>query len=200
MAIVGAGSRWVPHAVPWVLVAVLAASNVMLLRKNSALRGGLRGSARGSEAKQLKRGDVLQSFQLIGLDGSRASLSFPTDRTLVLLYFSPTCLYCWQQAPQWRSLVEHIDSKRYRIQSIVPEGPRAEDVRYMVSTTGLRSVPIGFAPKGVQKQLRVFSTPTTIVVSEDGRVLRVWTGRWGDKDAADAASYFGVPLSGIGPT
>ena len=47
------------------------------------------------------------------------------------------------------------------------------------------------------QSLGLGSTPQTIVVSPEGKVLKVWTGAYDDKLKSEIEDYFGTQLPGL---
>jgi peroxiredoxin len=176
---------------------VLAACNVLLLAQNLRMRSELS----RYEVREPRAGERLQPFSAAGLDGRPVEVGFDgTGPKRVLLFFTPTCRYCHQQFPYWRELLSRADPNRFEIIGVVSQ---AEDKgkleAYLVSAgclgDGLPNMRVALVADEVREAYKLFSTPTTLVVANDGTVERVWRGRWNPQDLASASLTFGLNLS-----
>lgn len=180
-------------AAPWVMVALLACSNALLLRQNLRLRAGLKESPRA-----LRAGDTVSAFRARTVKGDAFGVQYPgAGSSRVLLYFSPSCVYSSEQFAYWSQLIESADRNRFQIIGAVSdEDAGLPDIESYLRALGagaaaerLQVVKVGGA---VRRDYKLFATPTTLVIANDGRVERVWQGTWESRDLADASHIFGI--------
>ncbi len=175
-------SSWVTG----LLIGGLILVNLLLVRQNFAMRRELtaRADAVDPAANSLKEGDVVTSIAGSDLDGRPRELNYGKDqRKHLLLYFSPSCTYCVQQAPLWRDILNHVDSSRVEVLGLVSDKQdrkavftHAEGLGYFKTVTQL---PVLFVTNDALVRYKLVATPTTLLVSSAGQVERVWVGKWG---------------------
>ena len=183
------------------LIVGLMVVNLLLVKQNFAMRGELsaRAEAVNPATKSLKEGEVVAAIAGVGLDGRPYDLSYGKDeRKRLLLYFTPTCTYCVQQAPLWRNILDQIDTSRVEVLGLVSDelnqrtvSTHAEELGYFKTKTPL---PVVFTSNESLARYKLVATPTTLLVSKDGIVEHVWVGKWDEvKTKAVAAA---LELSG----
>ena len=88
---------------PGVIILALSLVNLLLIKQNFDLRGQLTARAQNSfdaTANALKRGEVVPAVSGMDLSGRPYRLDYKEDkRRQMLLFMSPSCSYCVQQAP-----------------------------------------------------------------------------------------------------
>lgn len=100
------------HACLWLLLIMLAGANVLLIRQNLQMRRTIK----GLEPQRLKAGERVQPFTAPGMNGEPVEVSYRgAGPKQVLLFLTPTCTYCQQQAPYWRELLARIDAARFEV-------------------------------------------------------------------------------------
>jgi peroxiredoxin len=111
-------------------------------------------------------------------------------RKKVFIFFSPTCPYSAQQAAYWRQMMDEIDPARFEVVGLTGEREDKQKVAAFIQEMGYASAKtpphVMFVPDGVLRSYKLSSTPTTLLVSNTGRVENVWVGRW-NFDTAQAA-------------
>lgn len=171
------------HGVLYILIASLC--------MNVAYRQRLRAmEARRVSAPQ--PGDVLQPQRvetrrgrIVDLVGGASGV--PT----IVYYFSPSCAWCernWSSV----SVLARETSSQYRFIALA----EAPDVGKTIEKHNLAFDVVGGLKVPDRRALGFTGTPQTIVVSREGRVLRAWTGAYGDRIRAEIEEYFGVVLPG----
>lgn len=178
---------------PWVMLALVAAANLLLIRQNLQLRQALE----RYQPRQLAAGEQVPSFSADGLDGAPVNVTYDGGRKKVLLYFTPPCPYCRQQFAYWREMLERVDAGRFEVVGLVARNEdkaRLEEYLRAVgcgadSPTPLR---VALVTKQVQEAYKLSGTPATVIVSADGRVEKAWPGRWSEAEAPEAGALLGV--------
>lgn len=175
----------------------LAACNVLLVIQNLRMRAALS----QYEVKVLADGDQLQPFAAASLDGRRVEVSFDgRGPKRVLLFFTPTCRFCRQQFPYWRELLLRADPNRFEIIGVVSQAEDKTKLEAYLRSVGClddskTSMRVALVPEGVRESYKLFSTPITLVIANDGKLEKVWYGSWRPQDLAAASAVFDVSLS-----
>ena len=177
-----------------VLILGLIVVNLLLAKQNLAMRQQLRAQADAvSPARQsLKEGEVVASIGGVGLDGRPYELNYGKDeRKHLLLYFSPSCTYCVQQAPLWRDILNKVDGNRVEVLGLVSDKQdkqavytHAEELGYFKTKAPL---PVIFATNETLVRYRLVATPTTLLIGKNGTVEHVWVGKWDETKTAEVA-------------
>lgn len=92
------------------------------------------------------------------------------DRTL-LLFLSAHCKFCAQAAPFYRDLAETSKAGKGRVVAVFAEA--AADVDEFEVREGLRIEAVSGFPF---RNFAISGTPTAVLLSREGRVLRSWLG------------------------
>lgn len=177
------------------LVLALCAVNLLLINQNVDLRRQIadRGRRPAGTVNSLKVGDVVASLAGTDLNGQPYQLEYKKDgRHRVLMFFSPSCPYCIQQAPLWRELLDKVDSSRFTVLGVVGDkedrlavSAHAERLGYFKTKTPL---PIAFFSDTSLERYKLTATPTTLLIDEDGKVEHTWVGKWDETKATEVAS------------
>jgi peroxiredoxin len=176
------------------LILTLIAVNLLLVKQNFAMRRQLtdRATALSPTAKSLKEGEVVASMVGSDLNGQPYELKYKSnERQRLLLYFSPSCAYCVQQAPLWRDVLNKIDSTRFEVVGMVNDREdkkavftHADELGYFKTKTPL---PVMFVNNESLARYKLMATPTTLLISGDGNVEHVWVGKWDQAKANEVA-------------
>src|SRR5205809_807512 len=95
------------------LIIALGVVNVLLFRQNLLLRKQLRA---GKSVQTFRGGEQVEPINGIDLQGQPYAINFTkSGRQHLLLFFSPSCPYCLQQAPAWRDLLDKVDTNRFDV-------------------------------------------------------------------------------------
>lgn len=171
------------------LVILLIASVAL----NLSLSQELRASRRKSEAGPLA-GTIVPAVRGVTKQGVVSTVQFDSNVPTVFYYFSAACGWCERNWANVEALLKQSRG-RYRIVGVAAsaEIPTALNGSRL-SLPYLTSVdPDTLAAYGFR------STPQTVVVGQDGRVLKSWTGAYQGAQAQDVARYFDVKLPGLLP-
>ena len=177
-----------------ILILGLIAVNLLLAKQNFAMRRQLtaRAEAIDPAAKSLKEGELVTSIAGSDFDGRAYELNYGKDkRKHLLLYFSPSCSYCVQQAPLWRDALNKVDSSRIEVLGLVSDQQdkktvftHAEELGYFKTRTPL---PLLFVSNESLARYKLIATPTTLLVSDGGKVEHVWVGKWDENKTNEVA-------------
>lgn len=181
-----------PSIALWIMLILLAASNILLIRQNLQMRSQLE----KFQPKVLQPGEEVQSFTAVGLNGEPITINYTGEETKrVLLYFTPSCPYCQEQFSYWKELLNRVNRNKFQVLGLVSESEDKKKVNEYLSSVGCESMRVAFVPKGVLSSYKLSMTPTTIVVENTGKVEKAWAGRWGSDIADSASSIFGFSFS-----
>lgn len=144
----------------------------------------------------LQVGDSVAPLKVSNLDGQQEVISYQDNEQAVVLYvFTPSCIWCTRNLDNIRALVlNKRNSYRFVGVSLVDEG-----VKDYVSKNNL-SLPVYSALSEETKQEYKFgSTPQTLVISPNGKVLQNWEGAYTGQQQSEIERFFDVTLPGLTP-
>src|SRR5690349_10047900 len=112
------------------------------------------------------------------------------SRDTLLYVFSPTCHWCELNVDNIRTIVQTRRDLRVIGVNIGSELTRqqTEALPFSIILTPTRET---------ARNYRLSATPTTLLVSSKGIVLRNWPGAYGGAIAADVAKVLAVSLPGL---
>lgn len=177
----------------WGMVVILAVSNVLLLRQNLQLRNLLK----RFEPDRLKAGDKLESFSALGLHGENIAINFASDAPRrVLLFLSPDCTYCHEQFGYWKRIIDMAPVKGFQVVALAmnseDKSKLAAYLNSMGCPTDSKAFRVALIPEGVRQKYKFSITPTTLVVSSDGKADAVWSGVLKPSDVEAASAILGL--------
>jgi peroxiredoxin len=177
----------------WSMVIILAVSNVLLLRQNLQLRKVLK----TFEPDQLKAGDKLESFSALGLNGENIAINFAGDAPRrVLLFLSPNCPYCREQFGYWKRIIDMAPVKGFQVVAVAMNSEdRSRLSAYLTSMgcpTSSKTFSVALIPEEVRQKYKFSTTPTTLVISSDGKADAVWSGLLKSSDVEAASAILGL--------
>lgn len=141
-------------------------------------------------------GTVVSPIKAHGLDGQASVISYADgDRPVVLYVFTPQCPWCARNLANLKTLLAHGRGD-YRFVGL---SLTDKDVRDYAAKNQL-DLPVYFNPSDeATREYKLGSTPQTIVISRDGKVLKNWLGAYTGPQQAEVEQFFGVSLPGITP-
>jgi peroxiredoxin len=174
-----------------VLLACSVLLNIFLANRISKLNQDL---VWANEQKQLTPGMVVTSLEVLDKDGKPVTISYLENSLPTVLYiFSPTCHWCEQNIGNINFLANYTGDK-YRFIGISLSREKLEEylvqhkmpfpVYHSLSDSARLSYGLG-------------ATPQTIVISSDGKVLRNWSGAYGNVLQEEIETFFKVKLPGL---
>jgi thiol-disulfide isomerase/thioredoxin len=184
----------VPKWITTVLIVMLCVVNVLLIKQNLDLRKKLAGGAKIVDLTKnyLQAGDTVAQVTATGFDGQPRELDYKKEgKPRLVLFFSPTCQYCKQQMPMWRDLLDKVDSNRFEVIGVVSDredkkavSTYAESAGYFQTKTPL---PLVFFDSEALGSYKLTATPTTLLISNEGKVEHAWIGKWDEASAMEVA-------------
>jgi peroxiredoxin len=196
----GAGSDEVRtlRRIIWAMAVILAVSLVttlLLAYKVKMLNDSLR--ALGTlPPPLLEVGANVPNIKASNLDGRQEVISYAEGSQPTVFYiFTPQCFWCIRNLDNLKMLFSQKQGS-YRFVGI---SLTDKDVKDYVVKNGL-DMPIYINPtEEAQREYKLGTTPQTIVVSPDGKVLQNWVGAYTGEQQAQIEKYFGVKLPGLTP-
>jgi peroxiredoxin len=177
------------------LLAISLLSNVGLGIAVLRLSGQVAPAAAARQPSGPAIGAQLPPLEAERLGGSRETISYQADRRPTLMYvFTPECSWCARNLANLKALLaEAKDEYRLVGVSLNP------DVEAYLSKAQLElPVYVNVAPEAAVAY-GFGSTPQTLVISPEGRVVKSWIGAYGGAAQADVERTFGVRLPGLAP-
>lgn len=182
-------------AILTVLLILSVGLNLLLARKVRDVTEVSRLLLLRLNAPVLEPGAKAPDFSAYELDGRKTSLTYAEVNVPTVLYvFSPDCHWCARNLENIRSLVDGAGS-RFRFLGV---SLTEKDLQAYLTQNKL-PFHVYQAPSEEVKIAYGFSaTPSTIVVSPSGNVLKYWKGAYNEDLAPDVENYFKVKLPGLG--
>src|SRR6266480_5398132 len=158
------------HAGGLVLLVASVALNVVLARK---LESYSKAQSIVASSRLLKIGANVPPITAKRLDGQREVISYQgANEPTVLYIFTPPCSWCARNMDNFKTLVGN-ESGQYRFiglslsEETLPEYVAKNELKLPVYS--------GLSPETL-KTYKLGSTPQTIVISPEGKVLQDWAG------------------------
>ena len=179
---------------PIALIIALSVFNLLLIIQNLNLRKQLSGAGTvNASANALRPGDTVTSITGTDLNGRPSQVQYGKDgKRQLLLFFSPSCLYCVKQGPIWRDVLNRIDTSRFNVVGIVGDNEDKKEVTTHAEGLGYFStrfaLPVVAINNETLARYKLTATPTTLLIDNTGRVERVWVGKWDESKTAEVAA------------
>jgi hypothetical protein len=135
-------------------------------------------------------GTILPPLDVKTTDGSHRLFNYGSAGKPTLLYImSPSCLWCERNAASFQALSHRIGGRIQLIAlTLSDEGLEAFQTQNSVD------YPIYSPSASTLRSYRLGETPTTILVSESGQVVRIWSGTYTGLTRKSIENYFNVQL------
>jgi len=178
-------------------LAAMVVANALLLWQNF----GMRRELESVRPRSLEVGEGVPPFKSVGLQGETIEVGYASGAPRrVLLYFTPTCVFCRQQFPHWKEVLRRAGPAGFEVLGIADESEDPEKLREYLRAMGCgpdsdTPLRVALVSKKVLSDYKLSATPATVIVGGGGGVEKVWTGRWSPTERRDAASTFGFELS-----
>jgi len=165
--------------------------NVVLARKVQSFRQFQ--STKASD-RLLKVGTTVPPIAARRLDGQPGVISYQgAEQSTVLYIFTPPCSWCARNVDNLKTLLDRERGQYRFIGLSLSDQALAE----YVSKNDLKlPVYVGLSPETL-KAYKLGSTPQTIVISPEGKVLEDWAGAYVGDQKSQVEAFFHVSLPGI---
>jgi hypothetical protein len=141
-------------------------------------------------------GTQLPVLAVKNLAGQSAAVCWSAEPRPTIIYaFTPTCAWCKRNLAGIKEIAAQTPGYRFVGLSLTDKG-----LPEYVDANGLTfpAYSVSKDDKGIQ-QLKLSVTPTTIVVSREGKVQNVWPGAYSGKTREEVEKFFGLHLPSLGP-
>ncbi len=178
-----------PSLLTGLLVLSLGFNVVMARRVRSLV-------ARLEHSTSLKTGDSAPSIPLVDLEGRSTRLAYDVGRSTILYYFSSDCPWSRRNSSNIAVLAANT-RQNYRFISYTSAAERYKrnQPAYTAPMPVLTDCPDG--PQLLRREYKLLGTPQTLVISNDGHVIRNWQGAYSGKLKSEIERFFGVQLPGL---
>jgi thiol-disulfide isomerase/thioredoxin len=138
-------------------------------------------------------GDDAPPLTVQNISGGTTTISFGASSTepTIVYFFAPDCVWCEANEPNIRRLASETRGK-YRFVGV--SGTSSGLDEYL--KTHQVDFPVYVLTRAAAKEFKVLATPTTLVLSPEGRVLRNWRGAFRGPTRDDVEKFFLVRLPG----
>ena len=124
----------------------------------------------------LNEGEIVKLPTLTTVDGQTVSLDQVKAKTIICVFFSPSCAGCNKDIEFWRDLKEAANKKDVGFY-LIDVGSDAEALNKFISAYKLETLPILLDPKHrVGPDLKINFVPTYVLFSKDGKVWHRFDG------------------------
>jgi peroxiredoxin len=148
----------------------------------------------GASERLLKVGTTVPSITAKGVDGRQQVISYQgTPQPTVLYVFTPPCSWCARNMDNFKALIDKQRGQYRFIGLSLSEGTLAE---YIAKNELKLPIYSGLSPETL-KTYKLGSTPQTIVISPEGRVLQNWMGAYVGAQKSQIEAFFRVSLPGL---
>lgn len=167
---------------------ILVGLNIVLTFQNRNLKATIR---QGEVA--LAEGQSMPGIAGKDLEGKEQTFDWGKDsRKTLLMNFSPRCGYCHENMSNWTAILQEIDKSLYRIVMVssISDGAKEYIEKYKI-----KDIPVIVEPEPkVLVNYLMHITPQTILLNPDGKIAKVWVGRFIDDQKPQIEQFLNVNL------
>jgi peroxiredoxin len=145
-------------------------TNSRLRREKAELVSRLSGQLAGAPSAEV--GDIVPQFQARSIDTTQSSITYEGKSKYLLYVFSPTCDVCRSEFPTWNEIASTATSHGYKVIGLATYSDAA-----LQGTPSHNFEVAAFPSKATQRAYRIVAVPTVMVVSGNGRIEWVQTGK-----------------------
>lgn len=128
------------------------------------------------------------------LEGQEETISYGAlNQGTVLYFFTPPCRWCARNMDNFKSLLDK-EGGQYRFIGLSLSEQNLPE--YVAKSNLKLPVYSGLASETV-KAYKLGSTPQTIVISPEGKVMQDWVGAYAGEQQKQVEAYFHVSLPGL---
>jgi peroxiredoxin len=177
-----------------IMLGVSLATNLLLAYKIKRLNDSL--AALAAPPPSLEVGATVAPIKAYSLGGQAAIISYEGGEQPTVLYvFTPQCSWCARNLANLKTLL----AQKQNAYRFVGLSLTDKDLTEYVAKNQL-GCPVYFNPaEETVREYKLGSTPQTIVISPDGKVLRNWVGAYTGTQQAEVEQFFGIRLPGMTP-
>ena len=140
-------------------------------------------------------GEAASALEVHDLAGKQVSVSAIHPGKLTVLYsFSPHCVWCKRNARNMQAIMQAAG----RQFEFVPISLDAAGSAEFLAGLGFHGSAYTDPSEATRRAYGLGSTPETIVVGPDGKIVKDWKGAYKGGVASEVSSTLGVRLPGVG--
>ncbi len=142
----------------------------------------------------LKVGTTVPPIAAKRLDGEPGVISYQgTEQSTVLYIFTPPCSWCARNMDNLKTLLDK-ERGHYRFVGL---SLSEQTLREYVAKNDLKLPVYSGLSSETLKAYKLGSTPQTIIISTDGRVVQNWMGAYVGDQKSQVEAFFHVSLPGV---
>lgn len=161
---------------------------------NVALAWKLRSSA--TAVRQTPEPVALSNIHLVKSNGTPVTISFPSDKPVILYWFSPGCGWCELNWDNFLALARAVRATHYLLP--VASDPAIDLDRF--ATARGWAFPVYHLDLDQAELLRLSSTPDTVLVDRNGVEVERWRGAFSPTLQRALRRRFDVRFPGLSVT
>lgn len=117
---------------------------------------------------------------LVGKTLPLENVNWKENKKTLVIYLSTTCRYCTESSPFYRELVEEYSSDGTKIIAVLPQP--VEEAKEYLKSNGVNIIQV-YSTSLSSIGLR--STPTLMLVNEEGVISHYWRGKLSENKEAE---------------
>ena len=175
-----------------IMLGVSLVVNLLLAYRIKTLSDSL--EALNAPPPSLEVGATVSPIKAHSLDGQTALISYGAEEQPVVLYvFTPQCSWCARNLANLKTLLaQKRGAYRFVALSLTDK-----DINDYAAKTQL-DCPVYFNPTEESfREYKLGSTPQTIVISREGKILKNWVGAYTGQQQSEVEQFFGITLPGM---
>jgi len=142
----------------------------------------------------LAEGAVVSPIKAHNLDGGEVTISSQDNSNPLVVYvFTPQCSWCGRNL----SNLKKILAEKHGAFRFVGVSLTDKELERYLSEKQLDLLVVMNPTAQTRNEYRLGSTPQTIVISPNGRILKNWVGAYSGTTQKEIEEYFGVRLPGL---
>jgi peroxiredoxin len=160
------------------------------------LRRAKDGLGRQPSGEALIPGTVVSPIKASDMDGKTVMIDLASKNEPTILYvFNPNCHWCTRNMANVRAL-SNATKGRY---NLIGLSLQSDELTTYARKNNLDIPLYALQSYSVIPELRLGGTPETILISQDGKVVKSWLGAFDSKASGEIQSIFNVQLPGLLP-
>lgn len=168
--------------------------NVLLALETKDLKRKLFIAELGQKESQLIVGKVVSPLEVENLAGEKKIINY-RDQTLptVIYFFSPDCSWSHRNLQNAKVLFENTKGKF----NFVSVSAQTDDLQTYVQQNDIAFPVFGKVKDESRAEYAFRATPSTYVIENDGKVIKLWSGAYTGKIGDEVEKFFNLKLAGL---
>lgn len=169
------------------LVIVSVVLNLFLTLELRGLKSALAQIKSEELESKLILGQTVGPLEVGDVQGQAVRINYNDFQEPTIVYvFSPDCIWCDRNLQNIRHLHEHAKTRyNFVAVSIQKESSQAASEKQDLP------FPVYFEPSDTnRREFNFRSTPATYLISKEGKILKFWSGAYGNKTLEDLEAFF----------